>query len=190
MAIERTSKSDPLRIDAVAATPAPGLIGLTICPGKKDPHAMSGPWARDLDADLEAIRDWGAIALVSLIEDQEFGLLEVPGLGLRARASGLEWHHLPIRDMSIPDWRFDAGWQVSGPRLATALKEGRRVVVHCRGGLGRSGMVAALLLIEQGVAPGDAIGRVRAARPGAIETGEQERFVLAARDSDIPPKGR
>jgi len=180
MAADRTSQSDPLRIDGVAAAPAPGVIGLTICPGKKDPHAMSGPWARDLDADLEAIRGWGASALVTLIEDHEFELLKVPDLGQRARALELEWHHLPIRDVSIPDWRFDAGWQTAGPRLASMLQDGRRVVVHCRGGLGRSGMVAALLLIEQGVTPGDAIRRVRAARPGAIETREQERHVLAS----------
>jgi len=53
--------------------------------------------------------------------------------------------------------------------------------VHCKGGLGRAGMVAALLLIETGDPPGAAIRKVRAVRPGAIETPAQERYVLAYR---------
>lgn len=179
----RTSITDPLRIDEVSAYPAPGVIGITFCPGKRDANARSGAWERDLAADLGAIRDWGASTLVTLIEDHEFGLLGVPNLPSLAAAVGLEWHHLPIRDVSIPDGRFDEGWQSAGPRLSALLTGGGRVVVHCRGGLGRAGMVASMLLIEQGVAPEDAIRRVRAARPGAIETKEQERFVLGARGS-------
>ena len=49
--------------------------------------------------------------------------------------------------------------------------------VHCRGGLGRAGMISARLLVESGVEPNAAIERVRAARPGAIETPQQEEWV-------------
>ena len=98
----RTSQTDPLRIDAVAAGATPGFIGITICPGKHDRHAMTGPWARDLQADLTAIREWGATTLVTLIEDHELELLKVPSLGRAARVVGLDWHHLPITDVSVP----------------------------------------------------------------------------------------
>lgn len=179
MVTERTSQSDPLRIDGVAAGPASGIIGLTICPGKRDPVAMTGPWARDLGADLAAIRDWGAKTLVTLIEDHEFELLEVPDLGLRAREVGLAWHPLPIRDVDVPGEAFEAGWRVEGPALLASLRRGERIVVHCRGGLGRSGLVAARMLVELGVEPRDAINRVRAVRRGAIETRAQEAYVLA-----------
>ena len=50
--------------------------------------------------------------------------------------------------------------------------------MHCRGGLGRTGIVAASLLIGFGIGPRDAIVAVRKARPGAIETLQQERYVL------------
>jgi ADP-ribosyl-[dinitrogen reductase] hydrolase len=50
---ERTSFSHPLRIAAVSAGPWLGRIGLTFCPGKYDPNAMSGSWDRDLAADLD-----------------------------------------------------------------------------------------------------------------------------------------
>jgi ADP-ribosyl-[dinitrogen reductase] hydrolase len=61
------------------------------------------------------------------------------------------------------------------------LGERRHVLLHCMGGLGRSGMVAARLLVELGEEPRTAIQRVRAARPGAIETAAQEAYVLACR---------
>ncbi len=174
----RTSRTDPLRIDAITAGTTSGMIGLTICPGKHDRHALTGAWARDLDVDLVAIREWGATALVTLIEDHEFALLKVPDLGARARGLGLDWHHLPIQDVSVPDERFESGWRKSGPELLARLRRGERVVVHCRGGLGRSGLVAGRMLVELGVNPRDAINRVRAGRRGAIETQPQEEYVL------------
>jgi protein-tyrosine phosphatase len=51
------------------------------------------------------------------------------------------------------------------------------VLVHCRGRLGRAIIVAASLLIELGMEPTKAFEHVRAVRPGAIETGDQERYV-------------
>lgn len=51
------------------------------------------------------------------------------------------------------------------------------MLVHCRGGLGRAGIIAARLLIELGMEPTLAIENVRKIRPGAIETCDQERFV-------------
>ena len=59
------------------------------------------------------------------------------------------------------------------------LKNGQGIVVHCRGGLGRTGLIAAQLLIELGEMPSKALERVRAARPGAVETRQQEKYVLS-----------
>jgi ADP-ribosylglycohydrolase/protein-tyrosine phosphatase len=179
----RTSLSDPLRIDAIPVPGAAGVLGITFAPGKRDPHGRSGAWARDLGTDLAAIRAWGAERLVTLLEPHEFDVLAIAALPDRARADGLAWHHLPIRDVDIPDERFERRWRYAGPQLRAVLARGGRVVVHCRGGLGRAGLVAARLLVEFGLAPDDAIARVRAARPGAIETAEQERHVRALRPS-------
>ena len=52
------------------------------------------------------------------------------------------------------------------------------MVLHCRGGIGRTGTIAARLLVEFGVAPEEAIRMVRRARPGTIETPAQEEYVL------------
>ncbi len=173
----RTSQSHPLNI-ATLDTPGGGRIGMTFCPGKTDPFAMSGPWARDLDTDLAAIQAWGASALVTLVEQHELVHLGVDGLGQRVRAMGLAWYHLPIRDVSIPTPEFETQWRTSGQALRARLLGGQALVVHCRGGLGRTGLIAARLLIELGESPPTALHRVRAARPGAVETREQEMYVL------------
>ena len=97
-------------------------------------------------------------------------------LGSRAQALGLEWYHLPIRDMGVPDARFEDRWLDIGPRLHQNLRDGRRIVLHCLAGLGRTGTIAARLLIESGMTPDAAITLVRAARPGAIQSIAQERY--------------
>lgn len=174
----KTSLNDPLRIVAVSPPDVPGVIGLTLCPGKKDP---ARGWDRDLDRDLAAIRDWGAEVVVTLIEGHEFALLDVALLSAAVARHGMRWVHLPIRDVSVPEEQFEARWAIFGPELRSTLRRGGSVLIHCRGGLGRTGMIAARLLVELGMDAHDAIGAVRRVRPGAIETGAQELHVLGCR---------
>ena len=58
-----------------------------------------------------------------------------------------------------------------------------KVLVHCKGGLGRAGTFAARLLVEFGHTPASAIATVRTARPGALETLDQEACVATGRSS-------
>lgn len=174
----RTSLSHPLRIDTVGAGDAGGLIGITFCPGKCGASLYGQAWQRDLAADLDAIALWHSAAVVTLIEDHELEMLGVRALGAQVRARGMAWHHLPIVDVSAPDAAFETLWETASPQLLAVLGKGGRVLVHCRGGLGRAGTVAAYLLVELGEAPRDAVRRVRAARPHAIETAAQESYVL------------
>ena len=152
-----------------------GAIGLTRLPGA---------WFNSLETDLEAIRASGASTLVSLVGDPELGRTGAEDFGASVAAAGLAWHHLPIRDFGVPDAPFETAWAVSGPALRQRLAAGEKVVLHCFAGLGRSGLVAARLLIELGEAPSQAIDRVRAARPGAVQTAEQEAHL-----HQLPPGG-
>ena len=172
-----TSENDPLRIDWVDAGTCGGRIGMTLCPGRRASGPFIGVWARDLGTDLDAIRDWGATALVSLVEAEEFEWCGIPDLPEQACARGLRHLHLPIVDMSIPEEGFEAAWREHGPELQRMLREGRSVVLHCLAGLGRTGTIAARLLVELGATPDDAIERVRLARPGTIQTLMQELYV-------------
>lgn len=177
----RTSITHPLRIATVSAGAELGRIGITLCPGKYDRHAMTGAWDRDLTLDLDVIRDWGASAVVTLVETHELACLKVPNLGDEVKRLGLKWFHIPIVDQSIPDEAFESRWTSDGEELRTLIRRGNDILVHCRGGLGRAGTIAARLLIEFGMDPKTAIAKVRQVRPHAIETRDQEQFVLALR---------
>lgn len=178
---ERTSVTHPLRIAAVSAGSGFGRIGLTLCPGKYDPKAISGSWDRDLAADLDAIRDWGAAAVVTLLEPHELALLRVQHLGKEVMRREMSWFHLPIADVRTPDDEFEQAWNSAGETLRSMLRNGLDVLVHCRGGLGRAGTITARLLVELGMEPLTAIAKAREVRPGAIETRDQERFVMNIR---------
>jgi ADP-ribosyl-[dinitrogen reductase] hydrolase len=174
----KSSLSDPLWIAEVSPLGTAGVIGLTLCPGKKDP---AGGWDRDLEVDIAAISDWGADVVVSLIETREFEFLDVTELPTVVEEHDMRWIHLPIVDVSVPNPKLETRWAINGAEVRGVVRAGGRVLVHCRGGLGRAGTIAARLLVELGMEPDEAIRAVRHVRPGAIETREQERHVLACR---------
>lgn len=154
-----------------------GRLGITICPGKQGDSFFGAPWRRDLELDLDVIEAWGARVVITLVETHELMSLGVPDLGMRIQERGIGWLHLPIVDLQAPGASFDACWPPAARRVRECIFEGNRVLVHCRGGLGRAGTVAACILVEFGAAPVVAIDIVRSARRRAIETAEQKRYV-------------
>lgn len=173
----KTSKTDPLRVSELPL--AGGVLGMTFCPGKRDTGMDGTIWHRSLCQDLEVIADWGASHVVSIMQHDEFELLGVKGLGEEVRARGMAWHHLPVLDQSVPSReRFPLLWSNLTKTLQAELVAGRKVLLHCRGGLGRTGLVAALLMMDLGRSAHEAIAEVRAVRSlRAIETREQEEYI-------------
>ncbi|PSD15854.1 protein tyrosine phosphatase [Stenotrophomonas maltophilia] len=140
---------------------------------------MTGAWARDLNTDIAAILRWNASHLVSLLEPWEFSELRIEDLPAVAKAMGLKWHGMPITDGEAPDRRLLLQWPALSAALVREMESGCRVVVHCKGGLGRAGTVAAMLLLQSGASrtAENAINMIRRVRPGAIETAAQEKFL-------------
>ena len=125
--MKRTSLTHPLQIAVVSAGPDFGRVGITFCPGKYDRHAMTGEWVRDLALDLDRVRDWGAAAVVTLLEPKELVLLRVERLGEEILRRNMLWFHLPIVDVSIPDEQFEREWGVAGEDVALdAAPQARR----------------------------------------------------------------
>jgi hypothetical protein len=112
---EKTSHSDPLWFAVVTPGPKFGRIGITLCPGKHDADGGKYDggtyWKRDLATDLDAIRDWGARAVVTLLGPVEMTLLRVERLGDEVKGRDMLWFHLPIVDVSIPDEQFEQQWE-------------------------------------------------------------------------------
>lgn len=135
------------------------------------------------DAGLAALAGQGVKLLVNLHE-------RAHDPTLLAR-HGLTELHLPVPDFTppTPD-QLAAG--VAAIERASAV--GQRVVVHCGAGLGRTGTLLACYLARRGLPADAAIARVRAARPGAVETAAQvvavEAFAAALPRPGAPPTRR
>ncbi len=172
-AAPRTERTDPMRVFWVPAGLA-GRIGLTWAPGKEGLASYGRPWSRRLGADLDALRAEGVDLLACLLPDDELRALGIADLVDEAQARGIAVVRLPIGDFGVPD----LGQARALVRRMVDHATGSGVaVVHCRGGYGRSGTIAACCLVEQGMAADAAIAAVRRARPGAIENDDQVRFV-------------
>jgi len=183
-----TSETNPIRVDFVPkeALRLPGKLGLTIAPGKAG-TGLTGGWDRQLDEDLARLRDvFRASVLVTLLEKLELERVGIPDLLERAARSGFETFWYPIPDFWVPDSIERTAELVRAilDRLATR----RVVVIHCLGGLGRSGTIAACCLAARGAGPEEAIAIVREARPGAVQNEAQEAFVRRFADAWNPAR--
>ncbi|MCY3660363.1 MAG: hypothetical protein OXG36_15270 [Caldilineaceae bacterium] len=138
-----------------------GAIGVTTCPGiLATPGDIRSP-AERLVADLQYLLDWGTTALVTLLEDVEFEILNVQDLGSTAMAVGMTWIHLPIADHTVPGEWFENLWPPYSTVLCGMLAAGKKVTIHSRSGYERNGMVAARLLIEAGLSADEALAQAR-----------------------------
>jgi len=175
----RTSADFPIRIDyipkdALGLTEGSGTLGMTFAPGMKDIG-----WDRDMKTNMQHLREyWKTGVLVSLIEGHEYGVYEMEGYAEEARAAGIAVEEFPIMDINVPREEQVEEYADLVGRIVGFLRDGRNTVVHCRGGIGRTGTVAASVLVGLGHDAEEAIRIVRAARgPRMLEAYSQEEYV-------------
>jgi len=128
--------------------------------------------------DLARIADFAPALVISMTETRERADLGAAELPDRLAALGIGWAPFPVPDFGTPSQ--DADWGAVSIRAQAVLDAGGRVLVHCRGGLGRSGMAVLRLLVERGEDPDRALARLRAVRPGAVETEAQRIWATSA----------
>ncbi len=151
-------------------------------------HWLDGPWrgklavaARPRGSDWldDEIAGWkraGVDAVLSLLTSEEERDLGLSGEAREVKSQGLEFHSFPIPDRQVPQSERKLGEVLD--KMNLQLSGGRNIVVHCRQGVGRSGLVAACLLVKSGMSPGAAVQAVSAARGVAIpETAEQRDWI-------------
>ncbi|UZD90255.1 dual specificity protein phosphatase family protein [Cognatishimia activa] len=143
----------------------------------------------DYQGDLEDIREWQPSIVLTLVTSGELADFGAETLGSEIRARAARWEHLPITDFGVPDATFEAAWPDVAEKVLMALKGGGRVLVHCKGGCGRSGMVALRLMMEAGEHIEEALGHLRAVRPCAIETDAQYEWAQKGRRRKLPRPG-
>lgn len=105
-------------------------------------------------------------------------LHERPHDPARLKRHGLREAHLPVKDFAAPS---SEQMKRGMGEIFESLGVGEVVAVHCGGGLGRTGTVLACYLLEssEGLGAEEAVRRVRALRPGSVETPAQLAVVRA-----------
>jgi protein-tyrosine phosphatase len=131
-----------------------------------------GDWLND---EANAWRDAGLDVIVSLLEHEEAGQLDLLGERQAAEDHALRFISFPIPDRGVPSSLLEAVSLIG--RITAQLEAGKNVGVHCRQGIGRSGLIVAGVLIGAGTSPDEAVQIVSSARGMTVpETGEQLRW--------------
>jgi atypical dual specificity phosphatase len=118
-------------------------------------------------ADLDQLQRDGFGVLMSLLEEQK-----QPTKYDVAHVTALGWlrYNISVEDFCRPT--FDQLDQFV--RLIAGQPPGAKVIVHCQGGIGKTGTFAAAYCIAKGMTVSDAIAHVRKATPHAVENEKQE----------------
>jgi protein-tyrosine phosphatase len=146
--------------------PWPGRLALSARP-------RGGEWLED---EITAWQRFGVDTVFSLLTDEEETSLNIEGEASQVIAHGMGFISFPILDRQVPD--SATGLAGALEKLDSELASGRNVALHCRQGIGRSGLVAACLLIMTGLDPETAVQRLSAARGSPVpETPEQRRWI-------------
>lgn len=102
---------------------------------------QGGEWLAD---EIAALRAAGVDSLVSLLESAEVRELELRDEPSLCAQHGIVFRSFPIPDRKTPASAGDLSRMLS--ELHSDLLEGRAVAIHCRAGIGRTGLVAGCLL--------------------------------------------
>jgi protein-tyrosine phosphatase len=153
-----------------------------------DLYWIPGPWrgqlavaARPRGADWleDEVKSWrraGLDVVVSLLEGEEASQLGLGLEGVLASSHGVRFQSFPIPDRGLPS--STAAARALLGEIVKHLEAGRWVAVHCRQGIGRSGLIAIGVLIASGLEADRAIEIVSAARGLSVpETADQLEWV-------------
>lgn len=129
-----------------------------------------------MDDEVSGWHGAGLDVVVSLLEPDEAAQLELAREGDVAASKGVRFISFPIADRGVP-----ASTRAALSLLKTILEtldEGSKVAIHCRQGIGRSGLIAAGVLVASGIAAEQAIQTVSVARGETVpETVEQLQWI-------------
>jgi len=159
---------------SMVPSPPSGRLTIASCPGLCKEHGSSEE--RQMHH-LKLLQERAVDLVVALTPDDELERLGVAAMPLRIQDAGLDWKQVAVVNFSTPEKDQQNQFMDAMNNVKSRLDDGEHILVHCQGGRGRAGKVAAVMLIHFGIDPDQAIGLIRDQREGCIQTPEQEAFV-------------
>lgn len=145
---------------------------------------VSGEWIED---EFKGIANYGICQIVSLLESSEaydVGLHDEKKL---TEKNGMEFISFPIKDRGLPD-SVDKYVELT-KNLYHQIAGGKNTVIHCRAGIGRTGMIAAGVLLHCGFEPEEALEYISAKRGIQVPDTEEQRDWVVSNFHPIERKG-
>lgn len=155
----------PDRIHSIVAS-WPGSMGISARP-------RGGDWLAD---EIKFWSNAGIRVVVSLLEKAEAEQLELCDEGRYCETSGIVFCSFPVPDRGVPGDRSTLDKLLVN--LEQNLRDGKGVLIHCRQGIGRAGLIASALLVRSGMTLAEAVRRVAEGRGAEVPETEEQRLWL------------
>ncbi len=123
-------------------------------------HLMPRPWPEP--ACFQHLAEKGIQRLVSLLQPAEARSLGLADEARLCQSAGLEFVQFPIPDHHVPDDMAAFSHMVK--HCHQALKAGTNLGIHCFAGIGRTGLLAAAILLREGLGVDMALIKLARAR--------------------------
>ncbi|MBT8459784.1 MAG: protein phosphatase [Boseongicola sp.] len=140
-----------------------GWLGISPIPGR----------TADYSVEFASLLTWEPTLVLTMTTMREMIRVGAEDFGADLEAAGVMWRHLPIADFGAPQDETNALWPEFSKLAHNELDNGGRVLAHCYGGCGRSGMALMRLMVEAGEEAEPALARLRDVRACAVEAEEQ-----------------
>ena len=150
-----------------------GKLIFTPCPGTKGVA---------LEESISQLKQAGASAVISLTPQTEMARLEVEALPEACNSQGVDWFHLPVEDDSAPAAEFDQGWTRDRQKIEEILDRDGALAIHCKGGSGRTGLMAAVIMLGRGIGLEQVTSMVKDLRPKALSLQPHVEYLSALAD--------
>lgn len=154
-----------------------GQLLLTPCPATQNTSLVES---------VDTLKQAGASGLITLMTDAELAENGAANLGQACHESGLYWYLLPIADDAVPAEDFQRAWLQHTDEIMQRLRAGQTLAIHCKGGSGRTGLIAAQIVLAAGGELNTTIAAVQALRPRALQYPAHLAYLqqLAAQESE------
>lgn len=134
-------------------------ILLTPCPGTK---------GDDVASSIAQLKEAGATVLITMMQTEELKKHSVTDIPLECSEQSVAWFHFPVEDDHSPRENTQALIETQKQPLLARLSQGETVAVHCKGGQGRTGLMAAILMLELGYSWAETKQRIQEVKPKSL----------------------